>query len=92
MPQLMVSSFMNNDSNQSLIDSSPEFQHHLNDALPTAKHREEVPHSVIGLTLVIGFVFMLCIDQCMNQHSSTTYSSMPTSGQCSQVMIVSDNS
>ncbi|RWS30100.1 zinc transporter ZIP9-B-like protein, partial [Leptotrombidium deliense] len=40
----------------------------------TSTHQaESIPHSVIGVTLVLGFVFMLLIDQCASKHSSTKY-------------------
>lgn len=37
------------------------------------------PHSAIGITLVLGFVFMLCVEQCVNKHTSVNYSAVSTS-------------
>jgi zinc transporter 9 len=51
--------------------SAHEFEHHLKAATSSSKthSHEDVPHSVIGVTLVIGFVFMLIVDQFASRHS-----------------------
>jgi zinc transporter 9 len=53
-----------------IYSSAHEIHHHLNSPTTSSSKSEEVPHSVIGLTLVLGFVFMLFVDQCANRHTS----------------------
>lgn len=71
-------------------------------ALPTAttastKHQSD-EHMVIGITLVLGFIFMLLVDQCTsNRHSNNvvTYSSLASvaeSGSGTQVQYKSNRS
>lgn len=37
---------------------------------------EHSPHSAIGITLVLGFMFMFCVEQCVNKHTSVNYSAV----------------
>ncbi|RWS17802.1 zinc transporter ZIP9-like protein [Dinothrombium tinctorium] len=54
-----------------IYESAHEFNHHLK--VPTSHPKsDDVPHSIIGVTLVLGFVFMLLIDQIANKHTSNT--------------------
>lgn len=50
--------------------------------LPKHSHEESNdPHTVVGLTLLIGFVMMLIIDQFSTGLSSNAhYNSLPTTG------------
>lgn len=64
---------------------SSEVTHsHTGDGTPAARtsdHRplhEHSPHSAIGITLVLGFVFMFCVEQLVNKHSPGSYSSVTT--------------
>lgn len=63
----------------------------------SVKHQED-EHMVIGITLVLGFIFMLLVDQCTsNRHSNTvvTYSSLASvaeSGSGPQVQYKSNRS
>ena len=87
--------------------SNDEHYHHhqtqsASSQLPTAttaslKHQED-EHIIIGITLVLGFIFMLLVDQCTsNRHSNTvvTYSSLASvaeSGSGPQVQYKSNRS
>ncbi|KAI1293680.1 Zinc transporter ZIP9 [Halotydeus destructor] len=68
--------------------SAHEFHHHLKATPVNSKSHEEVPHSVIGLTLVIGFVFMLFVDQFSSGHSSSGYLPTSTSDSDSTAPVV----
>ncbi|CAG2112456.1 unnamed protein product [Medioppia subpectinata] len=58
-----------------LYTSSHEFHQHLKSISSTNETKtEDNPHQVIGLTLVIGFVLMLLIDQISNRHNTASYS------------------
>ncbi|XP_054168142.1 zinc transporter ZIP9-like [Oppia nitens] len=61
-----------------LYTSSHEFHAHLKSMATNQTRTEDNPHSVIGLTLVTGFVLMLLIDQFSNRHTtpSNTYVSL----------------
>jgi len=51
---------------------------------------EELPHSLIGTCLLVGFVFMLLVDQIASRHSSTSnYSSLPTDSEIGQTQLTS---
>lgn len=56
------------------------YKNHLKaSASSTLKEVEDLPHSVIGLSLLIGFAFMLVIDQFATRHtSSASYSTLST--------------
>lgn len=59
--------------------SAHEFQHHLKSLTPSSPPKSDSPHSVIGLSLLIGFVFMLLVDEIASRHVATstkTYSSL----------------
>lgn len=56
--------------------ASHEFHHHLQSEKINVKI-ENIDHSSIGLTLIIGFVFMLLVDQIAYRHS-LNYSTLPT--------------
>ncbi|XP_053201546.1 zinc transporter ZIP9-like [Panonychus citri] len=62
--------------------SSYEYQNHMKSSSSSSKsHSEDSPHSVIGFSLLIGFAFMLVIDQFANRHiNSSNYSSLSTNG------------
>ncbi|XP_074599043.1 zinc/iron regulated transporter-related protein 102B [Brevipalpus obovatus] len=46
-----------------LYASAHEFQRHLKSATPSSRTEAESPHSVIGLALLVGFIFMLLVDE-----------------------------
>jgi hypothetical protein len=52
-----------------------EIHDHLKASTTSANARSESdPHSVIGVTLIIGFIVMLLIDQLANRHyTNNTY-------------------
>lgn len=52
-----------------------------------SKHREENAHSSIGITLVLGFVFMFVVDQIINKRSSVTYTPVDTVDDSDSVSV-----
>lgn len=82
---------------------SDAHHHHTHSArplsTPSSPHKPaENEHMIIGITLVLGFIFMLLVDQCTsNRHSNTvvTYSSLASvaeSGSGPQVQCKSHRS
>ena len=55
--------------------------HHLKTISNTTANAEEVSHSVIGFTLVLGFIFMLLVDQVASRHTTpVTYNVVLSDG------------
>lgn len=59
--------------------SAHEFHHHLKSPTPSSPPKNDSPHSVIGLSLLVGFVFMLLVDEIASRQvgSTSAYSNLP---------------
>jgi hypothetical protein len=63
------------------IKNIKEFHNQLKASTTANARSESDPHSVIGITLVIGFIIMLLIDQLANRHyTNNTYNIALSSG------------
>lgn len=67
-------------SNNNLFFYNLDF-HHLKTITNTTASSEEVSHSIIGFTLVLGFIFMLLVDQVASRHTTpVTYNVVLSDG------------